>query len=160
MSKKCSKCGETKNSGDFHPDSSRSDGITGYCKLCHNTLCRSYRKRTYNSEKEIKRFKTYRDQNPDKYLSGILKTRYGITLDDYNKMLLKQNSVCGICKQPEHVIDKRRNKLRALSVDHCHTTQKIRGLLCMACNIILGKTKDNVVILQEAIKYLEGHKNG
>jgi len=41
-----------------------------------------------------------------------------------------------------------------LAVDHCHNTNKVRELLCSACNILLGKAKDNISILQSAINYL------
>lgn len=69
---------------------------------------------------------------------------YGISLDDYNKMLNKQNNRCAICFKP-----------RKLVVDHNHYTNKVRGLLCGPCNLILGSIRDNVGILDMAVKYLE-----
>ena len=62
-------------------------------------------------------------------------------------MLEKQNHVCAICGNKDN------NK--KLAVDHCHTTGVIRGLLCSACNTSLGKFKDSVELLQNAIQYLK-----
>lgn len=61
-----------------------------------------------------------------------LKRLYGISIFDYNKMLKDQNGVCKICNKEEVLYN------RTLAVDHCHTTGKIRGLLCMDCNKHLG----------------------
>jgi hypothetical protein len=58
-----------------------------------------------------------------------LKFNYGISLEDYNAMLMQQNGACAICK-------KKPNKV--LCVDHCHTTGVVRGLLCRKCNLALG----------------------
>ena len=64
--------------------------------------------------------------------------RFGITLEIYNEMLVDQNNVCAICKQPETAYDSRLKLVKKLAVDHCHSTGKIRGLLCISCNTKLG----------------------
>jgi hypothetical protein len=81
-----------------------------------------------------------------------LKRRFGITLDQFNKMYEQQNGKCLICEATESNLGHR------LAVDHCHTTGKIRGLLCKSCNVSLGGFKDNVNSLYRAIKYLESFK--
>lgn len=63
-----------------------------------------------------------------------LKKRFGLTLEDYAKMLEAQNGVCAICKTPPA-------SNRRLAVDHCHTTRRIRQLLCTKCNTALGLLK-------------------
>lgn len=83
-----------------------------------------------------------------------LKKRFGISLEDYELMLESQNNVCAICKQPEVSIDHRTKKVRTLAVDHCHITNKIRGLLCTNCNTALGLFKDDASVLTQAIAYL------
>jgi len=95
----------------------------------------------------------YKDQKRNyRYLK-----MYGISLDAYNELLQKQHGVCGICKQPEIAIDNRTNQPRNLAVDHCHATGQVRGLLCTNCNNMLGRSKDNVVILANAIDYLKSY---
>lgn len=76
------------------------------------------------------------------------KRMYGISLEDYNKMLKNQNEVCAICSKVCITG-------RALAVDHCHKTGKIRGLLCAHCNTALGRFNDDPVMLEKAIKYLK-----
>lgn len=74
--------------------------------------------------------------------------QYGITVEQYNQMFVDQNGLCKICKNPKGSNEKN------LSIDHCHTTGKVRGLLCNKCNAGLGFFKDDISILTEAIKYL------
>ena len=81
-----------------------------------------------------------------------LKARFGISLDDYNKMLEEQKGLCLICNDSISYNGHR------LSVDHNHITGKIRGLLCKACNFGLGHFKDNQELLRKAIIYLENTK--
>jgi hypothetical protein len=78
----------------------------------------------------------------------VLKAMYGITLDQYNGLLAQQNGVCKICHEPP-------KKGRQLSVDHCHNSNKIRGLLCSTCNSGLGHFKDDPELLKAAIEYLQ-----
>jgi Autographiviridae endonuclease VII len=74
-----------------------------------------------------------------------LKCHYGISLDDYNAMLAQQNGVCAICMK---ISD------RTLSVDHCHTTGVVRGLLCRRCNTGLGCFEDQPSLVLRAFDYL------
>lgn len=72
---------------------------------------------------------------------------YGITPEDYTKKWNAQGGVCNICGGD--------NEIRALAVDHCHTTGRIRGLLCDTCNVMLGCAKDKPALLLRAAQYLE-----
>lgn len=76
------------------------------------------------------------------------KHRYGITIDDFNSMNDFQNGKCAICGNSETA------KKGYLSVDHCHTSNKIRGLLCHYCNSMIGFARDNTHTLFKAIEYL------
>lgn len=75
-----------------------------------------------------------------------LRKNYGITFEQYDAMFANQNGVCAICGSA--------GGKKKLHVDHCHTTGKIRGLLCINCNHGLGHFKDNEKLMLEAIKYL------
>lgn len=83
------------------------------------------------------------------------KTRYGITPEEYDTILKEQNNVCAICKNPETAKEHRTGNVRKLAIDHCHTTNKVRGLLCASCNQGLGKFKDSINLLENAIKYIK-----
>jgi hypothetical protein len=78
-----------------------------------------------------------------------LKTRYGITLEEYEQMAKQQKEVCLICGQKEL----KRN--RKLSVDHCHETGEIRGLLCYTCNTTLARLGDNLEGAMRFVNYLK-----
>lgn len=100
----------------------------------------------------------YRKRSPDTFRNIELKKNFGITLDQYNEMLASQNGVCAICKNPETTINHQSKKVQNLAVDHCHTTGKVRGLLCNLCNTGLGKFRENPDFLAQAISYVIKHK--
>lgn len=81
-----------------------------------------------------------------------LKQKYGITLEDYNKMLENQKGRCKICGTTKN------SGHGKFHVDHNHKTSKVRGLLCSKCNLCLGACNDNALILFKMIKYLKGEK--
>lgn len=87
-------------------------------------------------------------------LSPMLK--YGVTKAVYNDMRTACKNKCEICFQPETRMFA--GVLRRLSIDHVHDdTQKVRGLLCQQCNVMIGNAKDSIEILQSAITYLKKH---
>lgn len=82
----------------------------------------------------------------------MFKKKFGITLDDYDKMFESQKGVCAICAEKETFTVK--GRIHSLAVDHDHATGEIRGLLCRACNQMLGLSKDKIETLEAAIVYL------
>lgn len=82
-------------------------------------------------------------------------TKYGLTEEQYQEMFKAQNGLCKICNNPEIITDKRVNGPKRLSIDHCHTTGKIRGLLCRNCNIGIGNLKHNPEFLRRAALHCE-----
>ena len=109
---------------------------------------KKYREMTREEAKIYARKYNHTDKTRNR---KYLKT-YGITLDDYNRMLEEQNHACKICLQPEVI--KVNGKVKRLSVDHCHKTGKVRGLLCQRCNTTLGQYEDNPVLMKNLISYL------
>ena len=97
----------------------------------------------------------YRAKTPNQQKARALRDSFGLSLDEYKKMLKAQNGKCGICNQSE--THKRNGKLKALAVDHDHKSGAIRGLLCSDCNTGIGKLKDDPSILRLAAQYLEYH---
>lgn len=73
---------------------------------------------------------------------------FNLTSEQYEELFFVQNGCCGICGIKQDQMNRR------LAVDHDHQTGGIRGLLCMSCNIVLGKMKDSVHLLSRAIGYL------
>lgn len=100
----------------------------------------------------------WKKDNPDKVRNYKLKYNFGITLKQYNEMLKDQNGVCAICEHSETVRDHKTDQLKYLSVDHEHSTGKVRALLCNSCNTGLGMFQDDSNILLAASQYLEIYK--
>jgi hypothetical protein len=133
QSKRCSLCKSIKNRDDFYQDRTRKDLMSAYCKKC-----------------SLNRNKKWRELNPESSKDSSLWTRrklfYGITKEEFFNLLEEQNYLCAICK-----IDIN----KSAHVDHCHSSKKIRGLLCSNCNKGLGMFKDNIKFLESAIQYLK-----
>ncbi len=102
-----------------------------------------------DKEKHQRRKQVVREQR--------LQKSFGISLKDYEEMYFNQNGLCKICNKPETAKQSNSDGVRMLAVDHNHITNKVRGLLCTSCNIILGHAKDNTIILENAIEYLKHH---
>ena len=81
-----------------------------------------------------------------------LQKKFGLTLSDYNQMMLEQLFMCAICGAEETEED------RLLSVDHDHETGEVRALLCGKCNRGLGMFKDDPELLRTAANYLDYHR--
>jgi hypothetical protein len=92
-------------------------------------------------------------KNPEKRRAHILKSKYGITIEDYNSMLKQQDNRCAIChsEDPGHH--------GKFSVDHDHSTNQVRGLLCHHCNVGLGHFFDNASFLLQGAAYLDRFEN-
>jgi len=149
MTKICTKCRKEKPLSEFSIDKKKKDGFRTSCKECNHNYYLE------NKEKINLSHKNWQSKNKDyiKIYNRIIK--YGVTLEQYNKMLEAQNGVCAICGQVEKIIDKRVNRTVSLAVDHNHSTGKVRGLLCVKCNSILGLANDNMILLQKSIEYLK-----
>lgn len=141
--KKCPKCKIEKTQNEFWRDPSRSGGLDGHCKSCRKEAQRKWRQ----TEKGIlSRKQREARRTPRDWMSLNLKYMYGITIEQKNKMLIEQKEMCAICSH--------KLSLTGSFVDHDHSTNKIRGLLCTVCNTGLGMFKDSEVNLQNAITYL------
>lgn len=119
-----------------------------YC----NEKSREWRKNNKERQREANR--KYREKNRDKMREKDFKyslTKFGLTLEDYTGMYSEQEGKCKICGIDENNLLPKSK----LGIDHCHTTGKVRGLLCTNCNTGLGQFKDNIELLDLAINYLK-----
>lgn len=128
---KCTQCQIDQPTSSYHKRSSVSRGHDSWCKTCKSEYRKGYFEKNKEKETLRSRLKAWGYQG------------FEFTHEQHDKMLLEQNNKCAICKQETK-----------LHVDHCHTTNKVRGLLCPACNKGLGHFKDNVELLNNARNYL------
>lgn len=142
--KTCTKCEETKSLTEFRK--------YGYCKSCEKKWhAANFQK---NKTRMMAKNKQYRLANPEKSAIYDLRARlkkFGMTVEDYNALLLRQNGVCAICKSSD---PGRADALR-LFVDHSYETGKVRGLLCHGCNAGIGLLKEDPAIFIAAMNYLK-----
>lgn len=161
----CSKCLVEKPLSEFNKQTKGQFGVTSKCKTCKI----QYRQGNYinikkqqdtwrqnNRAYDLSKKKRYYELNKEQKRRSDLRNKFKMTLEEYNIILESQNFVCAICHQPETAKGNNGN-IKPLAVDHCHSTGKIRGLLCMFCNTGLGKFKDDVVSLQSAVDYILKH---
>lgn len=119
----CTICHKWHAMWEFHKDKNTANGRTSKCKPCRKKL-----------DKRKK-----------------LKSRYGLTLQDFERKLAEQDNKCGCCGD-EFEIDGKKSK--APCVDHDHKSQQVRDILCSRCNIALGHLKDCAKRAAKLLEYL------
>jgi hypothetical protein len=122
--KQCTLCKEVKPFEEFNKNKRYKDSHYNHCKKCHYVI--------YGRDAHFRR-------------------TYGITEEEYNSFVEKQDYKCSICDFKVTNPD----RWGRLVVDHCHESGKIRGFLCQPCNMALGSARDNPTILRKLADYLE-----
>ena len=132
------------------------------CKSCETTIIARRKTKQFcdpcllkrQNEQQSKVDARYYQKNREKAIMTSqetnMKKKYGIGWKEYERMLDEQNGVCKICSKPETS-----KNIKRLSIDHNHTTGKVRGLLCRKCNSAIGYFNDNITYLQKAIEYVK-----
>lgn len=165
--KTCSKCGSV---GPFY-------NVRGtLCVECHRARGRAY----YAANREAvkakhralyatsparrasmnARSRAHYQKNADRVKGQMRASRlridYGLTPEAFDQMFENQEGLCGVCSCL--MVARAANGLdgnRVACVDHDHHTGKVRGLLCRACNSGIGRLKDSITLLRNAVGYLE-----
>ncbi len=139
--KQCTVCKEIKELDQFYNVKSTKDGKGYRCKECDNKA-----RQKWSANNPERSHLSQRQRN--------LKHRFGVDLEWYEKQFKKQNYSCAICetKTNKTVGDR---QFWNFSVDHCHDSGKIRGILCNNCNRALGLFQDNPELLKKAASYVE-----
>lgn len=173
--KKCATCKQIKPLSEFHLHKREKDGHQTACKNCRSAARASDMERNYiqgrkyylankdtlkkkrteryiiKRDLELEKRKIYNTTHKEQNRNRRFMRVYGISLQEYNQILEKQNSRCAICR------DLNENG-KMLCVDHNHLTGKIRGLLCNSCNKGIGYFSDDPKILESARGYLVDHQ--
>lgn len=142
--KTCNKCGETKDFTAFYADKRYVGGYRHQCKDCTKQFPSQV------SSAAVARATKWAKEHPEK--RRAIKRRYwnkrlyGLTPDEFDGMVARQQGLCAICLKPPGK--------QGLCIDHDHTTRKVRGLLCTRCNTALGSFGDDRAVLNRAQVYL------
>lgn len=140
----CKKCKETKSLDNFYLKSGKK--THPHCKVCVRAQAKAWKANNIDRCRETN--KKWNSNNYSKKRYRELKQKYNTTPEHYDEMLTIQNHSCKICGIHQDKLN------RKLAIDHCHITGKIRGLLCLHCNALLGYCKDKVDLLDRAKAYL------
>jgi len=129
--KKCGRCKQHLDLSFFSKDTKTKSGYANKCKPCAAFVYSKWRKANLTEQRKKERTSHYI-------------RNYGLTKEQAEQLVADRNGVCSIC-----------SLFLPLVVDHCHQTGKVRGLICSACNSMLGYAKDNGKTLENAILYLK-----
>jgi hypothetical protein len=150
QSKVCPKCAVDKDRSEYSvvAKGPRAGHLHGRCKTCNADSMRgSYQKK---HKRDPTRYRLV--EWPSK-----LKRLYGITPEDYNRMLADQGGGCALCGSTSPLTGSRtykRTQRTAFDVDHCHKTGRVRGLLCTRCNRLVGLANDSADTARRLVEYL------
>ena len=156
----CSKCHKTKRLEEFSRDKNNKDGRTYDCKKCRSKVYKQWCLDNPKKAKETRdRYAPYRKeyyQRPEQLLKYRKRwvQRYGLSLEEFDKMVDTQRNLCYVCNRPEPQV-----KNRHLCIDHNHKTGKVRKLLCSSCNRALGLLRENLVVIEKLKQYLIEHES-
>lgn len=156
----CSRCKIEKSITEYVKDKYDKTGYTYQCKICRRGMQKKWveanpeKVKILNAKHKENRKEYYASpERKLKYRKKFIEKKFGILYEEYERMQNEQNNLCAICHNPETSL-----KCDYLSVDHCHSTGKIRALLCTRCNLGLGSFKDDIIILKNASNYLKKYK--
>lgn len=144
----CSTCGAEKPVSEFGVNKRSSHKLRRRCNECYTYWIEvNLRWATNNPQKAEEVQARFRASG--KARAFRLRSRYGLDEADYQQLLAQQSGVCAICKA-----DKPGGRYRHFHVDHCHTTKRVRGLLCTNCNRAIGYMGDDPDRMKKAAQYL------
>lgn len=154
--KTCNHCGESKPTSEYNKHTTTADKLTPMCKACSSAYHADWYLR--NSEHVKAKSAAWQKSHPERMQEVRRKTRYGLTREMFNDLLVAQQGCCAICgvmfREGVH-----------LHVDHDHSHclgekacgECVRALLCNDCNRGLGGFRDRCDLLAAACEYLTKH---
>ena len=149
----CKTCGIAQPIEEFYPRRKGSHGtIHGNflsCKSCERQKCLDRYHKLTPQKKKDRRAKSLALLGPDYHKRYALKTKYGLTLEQFDLMRYSQNQQCFLCGADIQG--------KGVMIDHCHITGAVRKLLCLSCNTALGLLKDNPNLMRKCADYVEDH---
>ncbi len=143
--KTCRKCQQAKNTRNFYKHATSARGLFSICKSCHRAVMRENQARPEGAWARYLR---------------VACRKYGVSVIQIRTMFDQQNGQCLGCFEsfiwgPESKVNGARIRMH---IDHCHVSGGVRGLLCVDCNVALGRVKDNEAVLRRLAEYLQIHR--
>lgn len=150
MTKRCTRCGIDKDLAEFSVHPTGLHGRLAKCKRCYADIAAE--QYAANPEASQERARRYRKAHPERVAlsqrRNRLKRLYGMTLEEFDLLLAEQGGTCAVCPSIEP------NGVN-WHVDHCHTTGRVRGILCHPCNTALGLLDEDVDRIKRLSEYVQ-----
>lgn len=171
--KVCPQCGIPKllTSKFFYKSKQSKSGFKPWCKVCVNRsnlaydsthkkqrcdrVVKSRNRQPSSKAAHVVNSRRWAVENYDRVCDTRIAKKFDLPKGWWRERIAKLKGCCEICATPH----KSKAHPKVLSVDHCHKTRRVRGLICGSCNFGLGNFKDSPALLQAAIDYLARHEN-
>jgi Recombination endonuclease VII len=140
MTKTCAQCKQEQPLSEFYTNR-RDKRLGSYCKTCTKRNSRQRYVGLSDAEKLL-------------VAKKAKASKYGMTLTEFDAYVDAHDDFCDICGREE---DTKRKAVwtRGLTLDHCHATGKVRGMLCSRCNCAMGHVREDISVLEKMIQYLQ-----
>ncbi len=153
--KHCTQCGAKKVLDQFALRKDRGSGARhSWCQECRRKSSQERYSRDYGTRPSDYPMRT-QEENRRRNLMRM----HGISVEEWQAMLMSQDGLCAICGQPPRGKKDRWGNPPRLHVDHDHDSGGVRALLCNTCNQGLGLFGDSVELLTKAAAYLLEHSD-
>lgn len=153
--RECNRCGKVMPLSEFYRQGKHNLPVRR-CKKCHGKATVESRLRRLGRDAMAQKQREYNARrDPRTRVSNHFRSRYGLTIDEWEALAASQDNACAICQMQIEEIQPHPSGNRTLHVDHCHDTNRVRGLLCSNCNRAIGAFRDDPEIMRRAIAYIE-----
>lgn len=148
--KRCTKCEKLQCISQYTKDKRLRSGLKSRCRICMKAQHAEWRRQdnqAYNRQRGRDYYATHKAQRR----AYCVARKYNLSIEQWDALYHAQGGCCALCS-----VDLSSLPSKDVHVDHCHTTNKVRGILCSGCNTSLGKLGDTPESIMRAYHYLIG----
>lgn len=145
--RRCPDCKLTKALSDFNKDKNRPLGISYVCRRCAVARTKAW----YQKNRARPRRLLPAAELKENARWAWIKRKYGLTREQWLWMFSMQGGACACCRSPDP------GSKRGWHTDHNHRTQKVRGILCHPCNMMIGAARESLRVLDCGKEYLRAY---
>lgn len=147
--KRCTTCEKLQCISQYNKDKRLRSGLQSRCRICMKAQNTEWRQdnQEYNQQRVRDYYATHKEQRRAYYVAR----HYNLSIEQWDVLYHAQGGCCALCR-----VDLNSLPAKSVHVDHCHATNKVRGILCSGCNTSLGKLGDTPESIMRVYYYLIG----
>lgn len=166
----CNACKVAKPLSGFQKNCRNKDGVLNRCADCTNKHRKEsgannayYKRWRASLKKNPERYKKYIEQKntwnrSEKYFDSYFKRKFNISLKEVNNLLFQQNGLCANIGCSRSIAITPEGEISKAVVDHDHSTSKVRAMMCVRCNSLLGHIENSMGVIRGLMDYLNKYK--